>query len=125
MRGPESLVAAEPFHGLLHRGRGQAARHCAACLGLGDQPRVRKHIEMLHDRGQRHVERFRKFADGDALASLQFCQQRAPGRVGDSGKHAVQAVGRIVNHVVKYRRVRHDVKGRRPVELRLIARRRL
>lgn len=74
---------------------------------------------MLHDRGQGHRERFRQFADGDAIASFQFGQQRAPRRIGDSGKDAVQLVGRIVNHMVKYKRKRGDVKGRRQMELRL------
>ena len=48
---------------------------------------------MLHDGGQGHVERFRQFADGDAFAPFKFGQQRAPGRIGDSGKHAIEAVG--------------------------------
>lgn len=74
---------------------------------------------MLHDGGQRHIKRFRQFADRDALASFQFGQQRAPRRVGDSGKYAVQAIGRIVNHMVKYRCVRDGVKGQRSMELRL------
>ncbi len=68
---------------------------------------------MLHDGGQGHCERFGQFADGDAVAPFKFGQQRAPRRIGDGGKHAVQAVGRIVNHVVKYRGARGDVKGRR------------
>lgn len=66
---------------------------------------------MLHDGGQRHVERFRQVADGDAFAPLQFSQQRPPCRVCDSGENAIQAVCRIVNHMVKYRSMRDRVKG--------------
>jgi len=67
---------------------------------------------MFHDGGQRHIEGFRQFTDGDAFASLQFGQQCAPRRIGDSGKNPVQTICRIVNHMVKYRRVRDGVKGR-------------
>jgi len=66
---------------------------------------------MLHDGGQRHRERLRKLADGDAFAPFQFREQRAPCGIGDGGKRAVQAVWRIVNHMVKYRRDRNGVKG--------------
>lgn len=66
---------------------------------------------MLHDGGQGHLERLRQFADGDAVTPFKFGQQCAPRRIGDGGKHAVQAIGRIVNHVVKYKGTRRDVKG--------------
>ncbi|MBN9579966.1 MAG: hypothetical protein J0G37_00415 [Afipia sp.] len=93
MRGPEPLVAAEPFHGLFHRRRIQPARHRASGLGPDDQPGVAEHIEVFHDGGQRHRERLRQFADGDGFAALKFRQQGTPRRIGNGGKNPVQAIG--------------------------------
>jgi hypothetical protein len=45
---------------------------------------------MLHDRGQRHRERLRQFADGKAFTVAEPRQQRAPGRIGQRGKGAIQ-----------------------------------
>jgi hypothetical protein len=98
--GPEALVAVEPFHRLLHRPGGQAARHGAAGLGARDQARIRQHVEMLHDRGQRHRKRLRQFAHRDAVALAEPRHQRPPGRVCQGCKGAVQGLIAILNHVV-------------------------
>ena len=90
--GPEALVAIEPLHRLLHRIGGQPARDGAAGLFARDQAGVRQHVEMLHDRGQRHRERLRQFADRQAVAAAEPRQQRAPGRIGQRGKGAVQGL---------------------------------
>jgi hypothetical protein len=61
--GPEALVAVKPIHRLLHRFRGKPTRHDAAGLLASDQAGVRQHVEMLHDRGQRHGKRLGEFAN--------------------------------------------------------------
>jgi hypothetical protein len=60
--GPKALVAIQPVHRLLHRPGGQSARHHTAGFRTRNQARIRQHVEMLHDRGQRHREWLRQFA---------------------------------------------------------------
>jgi len=98
--GPEALVAIEPLHRLLHRLGSQPACDRAAGLFARDQAGVRQHIEVLHDRGQRHRERLRQLADRKAFAIAEPRQQRAPGRIGKRGKGTVQNLLLILNHVV-------------------------
>jgi hypothetical protein len=98
--GPEALVAVEPVHRLLHWPGGQAAGHGAAGLRPRDQARIRQHVEMLHDCGQRHRKRLRQFAHRDAVALAEPRHQRPPGRVGERGKGPVQHFFAILNHVV-------------------------
>ena len=109
--GPEPLVAVEPFVGFVHRLGAQPARHDAAALFPGDQPRILEDVEVLHDRRQRHGERLGEIADTDGVAVAQARQQRPPRRIGEGGERAVERGGLIVNHVVKYREVRGCVKG--------------
>jgi hypothetical protein len=97
---PEALVAIEPVHRLLHRPRGQPARHDAAGFGARDEACIRQHVEMLHDRRQRHRKWLRQLADRDAVASAKPRQQRPPRRVRERGKGAVQHLRAILNHVV-------------------------
>jgi hypothetical protein len=102
--GPEALVAVQPSQRLLHRFRGQPAGDHAAGLFARDEPCIRQHVEVLHDGGERHRKRLRQFADRDGVAGGKPRQQRAPRRVGERGKGAVQiALPRaavILNHVV-------------------------
>jgi len=98
--GPEALVAIEPLHRLLHRLGSQPARDGAAGLFARDQAGIRQHIEMLHDRGQRDRKRLRQLADRQAFAVAEPCQQRAPGRIGQRSKGAVQNFLLILNHMV-------------------------
>jgi hypothetical protein len=102
--GPEALVAVEPVHRLLHRLRGEPARHDAAGLLACDQACIRQHVEMLHDRRQRHRERLGELTDRKRVAVGKSRQQRAPRWVRQRGKGAVQKPirGLIVtlNHVV-------------------------
>jgi hypothetical protein len=88
--GPEALVAVEPFHRLLHRLRGEPACDDAAGLLACDQAGVRQHVEMLHDRRQRHVERLGELTDRKRVAVGQPREQRAPRRVSKRGKGLVQ-----------------------------------
>ena len=102
MFGPEALVAIEPLHRLLHRAGGEPARHGAPGLLARDQACVRQHVEMFHDRGQRHRERLGQFAHRDAVPAAEPRQQRAPRRIRQRGKGAVQDLVVILNHTVKY-----------------------
>jgi hypothetical protein len=98
--GPEALVVAEPVHRLLHRPCGQPASHGAAGFRPRDQAGIRQHVEMLHDRGQRHREWLRQIAHRNTVLPAEPRQQRAPGRVGKCGKSAVQCRIFILNHMV-------------------------
>jgi hypothetical protein len=98
--GPEALVAVEPIHRVLHRFRGEPARHDAAGLFAGDEAGVQQHIEMLHDRGQGHRKGFGEFANGNRIALGKTREQRPPRRIGKRGKGAIQDFISILNHVV-------------------------
>jgi hypothetical protein len=88
--GPEALVAVEPIHRLLHWLRGEPACDDTAGLLACDQASVRQHVEMLHDRRQRHVERLGELTDRKGVAVGQPREQRAPRRVSERGKGLVQ-----------------------------------
>jgi hypothetical protein len=98
--GPEAGVAIEPVHRLLHRLGSQPARNRAAGLLAGDQAGIRQHVEMLHDRGQRHRKWPREFAYGHAVLFAKPCQQRATRGIGKRSKGAVQRFAAILNHMV-------------------------
>jgi hypothetical protein len=97
---PEALVAIEPVDRLLHRPCGQPARHNTAGFCARDQAGIRQHVEMLHDRGQRHRKWLRQLADRDAVSFAKPRQQRPPRRVRHRSKGAVQRLVAILNHVV-------------------------
>ncbi len=71
-------------------------------LGPLDQPGVRKHIEVLHDGGQRHCEGSCELADRQRRLLVEPGEQGAPRRVGNGREGAVEGRRRIVNHAVKY-----------------------
>lgn len=104
--GPEPLVTIEPLHRLLHRGGGEFACDLAPRFAARDQAGIRENVEMLHDRGQRHVEWFGQFADGNAVLFVEAGEERAPRRVSERAEHAVESgiLGDvlILNHGVKY-----------------------
>jgi hypothetical protein len=97
---PEALVAIEPLHRPLHRRGGEPARHNAPGLGARDQAGIRQHVEMFHDRRQRHRKWLRQLAHRQAVALAEPRQQRAPCRVRQRGKGAVQGPIAMLNHVV-------------------------
>jgi Sigma-70, region 4 len=74
--GPEALVVVEPVHRLLHRRRGQPARHCAAGLAPRDQAGIGQHVEVLHDRRQRHRKR-------PGMIDLVYYHQKSTQEVAD------------------------------------------
>jgi len=98
--GPKALVAVQPIHRLLHRPGSQSARHDAAGFRARYQAGIRQHVEVLHDRGQRHRERLRQLADRNTVLALKPGQQCAPRRVRERGEGAVQGVIAILNHIV-------------------------
>jgi len=98
--GPEALIAVQPVHRLLHRLGCQPTRHGATGLFARDQARIRQHIEMLHDRWQRHRKRVRQLADRDALPAAEPRQERPPRRIRERRKGAVQSLITILNHMV-------------------------
>jgi hypothetical protein len=107
---PEFLIAIEPIIGVPHRLRPQAAAHDAAILLTSDQSSPGQHIEMFHDRRQRHGKRFGEFAHREALLFAQPGEQGTPRWVGKRRKGAIQIWFRIVNHLVKYRPASEIVK---------------
>jgi len=80
--GPEALVVFEPIHRGLHRIGFELTGNGAPRLVPHDQSCIREHIEMLHDRGQRHREWPRQLADRKAVLLAEPGQQGAPRRVG-------------------------------------------
>jgi len=98
--GPEAPVVAEPVHRLLHRFCGQPAGYDAAGFRAYDQACARQHVEMLHDRRQRHREWLRQLAHRNAVLLAEPRQQRAPRRVCKCRKGAVQSMVLILNHMV-------------------------
>lgn len=100
MFGPEAFVSPQPGHRLFQRRRCEAADDGAAGFGARDQGRVRQHVEMLHDRWQRHGKRTRQVADGCTFPLAQLGDQRAPGRIGERRENVIQLGVLILNHVV-------------------------
>ena len=70
----------------------------AALLAPADQTGIRQHVEMLHDRRQRYRERPRQFADRKPIGLPEPRDQRAPRRIGQRRKNAIEGFGSIVNH---------------------------
>jgi hypothetical protein len=91
----------EPIGRGAHRLGLETAGDGAAGLLARDEAGVGENVEVLHHRRQRHGEGLCQFADRNAFALAQLREQRAPRRVGEGGKGAVEQGGRIVNHVVK------------------------
>jgi len=93
----------EPTLRLLQRRSVEPARYGAAALVAPDQVGAFKHVEMFEHRRQRHRKRRRQSRDGKFRLLAQARQHGTPGRIGQSGKDAVQMIGLIVNHQVKLR----------------------
>ena len=98
--GPEALVAVEPIHRLLHRLRGEPAGHDTAGLLARDEAGIGQHVEMLHDRRQRHRKRLGELADRKCISVGQPREQRPPRRVSQRGESAIESLIRILNHKV-------------------------
>jgi hypothetical protein len=102
--GPEALIVIEPGESLAHGICGEPACNDAAGLFARKETRIRQHIEMLHDRGQRHRKGSRQLADRKAFAGREPRQKRTPRGVSERGKGAVELVGSrmiaILNHMV-------------------------
>jgi hypothetical protein len=98
--GPEPGIAIEPFHRRLHPFGLQFARHRASRFAAHDEAGIAQHIDVLHHRRQRHVERRRQIADARPLQIVEPRQQRPPRRIRQSGKHAIQGLLPTLYHSV-------------------------
>ena len=63
---------------------------------------------MLHDRGERHRQRFGEFADR-CLAKGETFDDRAPCRVGEGVENTVKR-GLLVKHMLEYEDAAETVK---------------
>ena len=91
------------MHGIFHRPDAKLATHDPAALVTNDQPRVGQHGEVLHHRGQRHVERLRQRTDRDGFTTAQTRNQCPPRGVGQRRKDAVERSFVTLNHTVNCR----------------------
>jgi hypothetical protein len=98
--GPEAFVSPQPGHRLLQRRRCEAADDGASGFGARDQGCVRQHVEMLHDRWQRHRKRAGQVADGSAVPLAQLGYECAPRRIGERRENVIQIGVLILNHIV-------------------------
>lgn len=78
----------------------QAAAPDAAVLGVRDQPGAREHAEVLVDAREGDPERPRQLRNR-RFARRQAGENRAPGRIGQGRKQAVEVGSGILNHMVK------------------------
>ena len=102
MLGPEFLVMGQPCEGVLQRRGREPAGDGASGLCARNQAGVGQDVEMLHDRRQRNVERRFQRADRKPGLAGEPQHQRAPRRVGQRRKGAIEGGGVKVNHVVNY-----------------------
>jgi hypothetical protein len=68
---------------------------------LEHQPRALQNLEMLRDRGERHVEWRSEIAD-TAIAAGEHGNDCPSGGISESGEGAAERGLLIVNHMVKY-----------------------
>jgi hypothetical protein len=108
---PKAFVAGEPLHGAFHGSGLQATPHGAAALGALDQVGPGQHVEVLHDRGQRHRERLGQLCHRLAVLPRQLLEDGPPRRVCQRGKRTIELFVLNVNHVVKYCVVRRRCQG--------------
>ena len=97
---PEDLVAGQPGHRLLHGIGVQLAEDGAPGLGAGHQAGLGQHVQMLHDRRQRHGEGAREITDRQGVCLAETGEQRPPGRIGESLEGTIEGRGLLLNHIV-------------------------
>ena len=102
MLGPEALVANEPDHGVFHRRCLELAADSAADFVPRYETGVRKDVEVLHHRRQRHGEWLGQFADREAVGFAEPHQQRATRGIGERRESAIERGLLILNHLVKF-----------------------
>ena len=77
--------------------------HGAPGLGALDQTGSRQHVEMLDHRRQRHVEPSGDLRHRQLAAVCEPVEDRAPRRISQRGKRAIELDIAKVNHMVIYR----------------------
>jgi hypothetical protein len=75
--------------------------HGAPGLGALDQAGSRQHVEMLDHCRQRHLEPFGDLRHPQFAVVCQPVEDRAPRRVSQRGKGAIELGSVKVNHMVK------------------------
>ena len=90
------------MHGGLHRPRLQSAAHRAPGFAALDQAGARQHVQVLHDRRQRDLERRRDLGHREFGLIRQTIDDRAPRRVRERREGKIKLVAAKLNHVVKY-----------------------
>jgi hypothetical protein len=94
------LITIEPFERVAHRLGVEAAGDDASGFGARDQAGIGQHVEMLHDRRQRHRERRGERAHRNIRLCGKPHHHRAPRRVGKRRERTVEGCALKVNHVV-------------------------
>src|SRR5438034_11251908 len=87
---------AVPLHPLRRIAEPSRLEPCGTQLRIPpprDEAGVLEHLEVLRNRGKRHVERLRELGDR-SLPRREAREDRPPGRVGDGSERRAQAVGR-------------------------------
>jgi len=89
-RSPELFVTVEPFECVPHWLGVETAGDGTPGFGAFDQAGFRQDVQMLHDRRQRHGKRRGKLGHRNIRLPGKPHYQRAPGRIGERGKGAVE-----------------------------------
>jgi hypothetical protein len=83
----------KPLDRIAHRLSIEPAGDGAPGFLAGDEARIGQHVEMLHDRRQRHFERRGKLAHRQIRRAGKPHHQSAAGRVGKRRESAVERIG--------------------------------
>src|SRR5829696_6315098 len=89
---PRRLSRQHPLHRLVERVGLQPARPPLSLPAAHDQSSVLEHLEVARDRRQGHRERLRQLVHG-RLTLGEAGQDRAAGRIGESGEGDAELVG--------------------------------
>src|SRR5215203_4181911 len=105
---PCRLSRQHPLHRLVKRVGLQPARPPLSLPAADDQSGALEHLEVARDGRQAHRERLRQLVHG-RLALSESGQDRAPRRIGESGKSEAEPVSwhltlQLINTLIKYRR---------------------
>src|SRR5712691_1181219 len=106
---PEAAVPLGPLGDLLERPRLEPGGPPLPLPAPRDQPRPLEHLQVLRDRRQAHLERFRQLGDG-GLPRRQPREDRPPRGIRERRERPVEPIGRddhstspLYNRLVKYR----------------------
>src|SRR5712664_90565 len=95
---PEAAVRLHPLRDVAERLALEPAGSPLRLAPASDQAGPLQHLEVLGDRGHRHVER-RGELRNRGLARHQACKDRAPGGVGERCERAGESIRRRLGHL--------------------------